>query len=109
MDDFLDEPGNIWDTCRYIDDKSSQASFTPVSALKTFTTTKVTSNSGMAQEFLKEFFPPLPNYISPTPPPPETTSHQIAMAQITEEIITRAVFLTAPLKGLGPDTILAMV
>ncbi len=63
----------------------------------------------MAQEFLKEFFPPLPNYISPTPLPPETTSHQIPMAQIIKEEITRAVFLTAPLKGPGPDTISAMV
>ncbi len=63
----------------------------------------------MAQEFLKEFCPPLPNYISPTLLPPETTSHRIPMAQITEEEITRVVFSTAPLKGLGPDIIPAMV
>ena len=63
----------------------------------------------MAQEFLNEFFPPLPNYISPTPLPPKTTSHQILMAQITEEEITRAVFLTATLKRPGPDTIPAML
>ena len=31
------------------------------------------------------------------------------MAQITEEEITRAVFLTAPLKEPGPDTVPAMV
>ena len=108
-DEFLDEPGNIWDTCRYIDDKSSQASFTPISGLKTSDTTKVTNNSEMAQVLLKEFFPPLPEYPLSTPLSPQSTIHQLPMVPITEDEITKAVFSASPLKGPGPDTIPALV
>lgn len=108
-DEFLDEPGNIWDTCRYIDDKSSQASFAPISGLKTSDTTKVTNNSEMAQVLLKEFFPPLPEYPLSTPLSPQSTIHQLPMVPITEDEITKAVFSASPLKGPGPDTIPALV
>lgn len=108
-DEFLDEPGNIWDTCCYIDDKSSQASFAPISGLKTSDTTKVTNNFEMAQVFLKEFFPPLPEYPLSTSLSPESTIHQLTMVPITEDEITKAVFSTSLLKGPGPDTIPALV
>lgn len=63
----------------------------------------------MTQKLLKEFFPLLPNYLLPMPLLPKITSHQIAMAPITKEKITRADFLAALFKRPGPDTIPMLV
>ncbi len=63
-EEFLDEPGNIWDICRYINSNSSQANFALISELQTSITTKATTNAEIAQGFLTEFFPPLPAYPS---------------------------------------------
>lgn len=56
-EEFLDEPGNIWNNCRYINNNSSQASFAPVSDLLTSPTTKATTNAEISQRFLTEVFP----------------------------------------------------
>lgn len=47
----------IWNTCRYINNNSSQASFAPVSDLLTSPTTKATTNAEISQRFLTEVFP----------------------------------------------------
>lgn len=106
-EEFLDEPGNIWDTCRYPNNNPSQASFAPISQLQILSTIKAITNAKIAQGFLTEFFPPLPAY--PPIPPTKSLSIQLPMSPISAEEITHAVFSALPLKGAGHDGIPAIV
>ena len=108
-EEFLDEPGNIWDTCRYINDNPNIANFAPISALQTSVNATVTTNPEIAQGFLSEFFPPLPDYPESLTSSAEAHRNQLPMAPITPEEIFKAIFSAAPLKGAGPDTIPALV
>ena len=47
-EEFLDEPGNIWDTCRYINDNPNIANFAPISALQTSINVTINTNSEIA-------------------------------------------------------------
>ena len=108
-EDFLDEPGNIWDTCCYRNDNPNIANFAPISALQTSVNTTVTTNPKIAQGFFSKFFPPLPDYSALLPNSAEAYRNQLPMAPIAPEEITKAIFSAAPLKGGGPDTIPALV
>lgn len=108
-EEFLVEPGNIWDTCRYINNNARVSNFSPVSAIQTSAYSAATSNPEIAQSFLSEFFPPLPIYSAPLQNYSAPLNNQLPMARITPEEISKAVFSAASFKGAGPDAIPAVV
>ncbi len=106
--EFLDEPGNIWETCRYINENPNQASSAPILPLQKILGI-ASSNSEIAQEFLTEFFSPLPSYPPVTSFSSDTHLHQQPMMPISREEIAKAVLSASPLKVTGPDSIPAIV
>lgn len=107
-EEFLNEPGNIWETCRYINENPNQASFTLIPPLQTILGTAF-SNSEIAQKFLIEFFPPLLSYPPVISFSSDTHSYQLPIMPISRKEIAKAVFSASPFKEAGPDGIPAII
>lgn len=108
MEGLLDKPGNIWETCRYINENPNQAGFASISSPQT-TSGTTSSNSEIAQEFLRSFFLPLPVYLPVTTSSSDIHPHELLMIPISKKEIAKAVFSTSPFKGAGSDSIPTIV
>jgi hypothetical protein len=100
-DDFLADNDNIWKVAKYM--KSGDgAAFGKVPQLKRADSSYTTDAKEQADELLKTFFPPLPDYIEDEGASPARGS-AVPMPDITMEEIERQLFKAKPWKAPGED------
>lgn len=105
----MDKLGNIWDVFQYINNNSNTTIFDLVLLLQNLLSMKVITNAKIAQSFLMELFPLLPNYVWVLANIYKMQGHQLSILSILIEEIVKLIFFTLFLIAVETDTISALI
>lgn len=106
--EFVGDVGNVWKAAKYLDPESVRG-VARITSMKNSNGETVEEDDQIAEELMREFFPPAPTPTAPSPVSEGVNEPQLEHEPLTVMEVKRAIFRTKPDKAPGPDGLPARV